>query len=156
VAVLEKHLDRDLYPVLEPSPPPFHASELMKLPDGLDVRRRVTPAPVSPGGAEGVAEAIEIAAPPAPQPEATSETRVEALSEVEELSKEPAAAPESPSSESTTTTVAAAPKKRPRKKKSKEPPNADTKPSPADTTRQQPTGELPLFKDQAADPLEPA
>jgi hypothetical protein len=156
VAVLEKHLDRDLYPALEPSPPPFHASDLMKLPDGLDVRRRIMPSPVSPAGAEGVAEATKNAASPAPQPEATSETRVEALTEVEEPSKGPAAAPEFPSPESTTTTVAAPPKKRPRKKKSKEPPNADTKPSPADTTRQQPTGELPLFKDHAGDPVEPA
>jgi hypothetical protein len=103
-----------------------------------------------------VAEATEITVPPASQPEATSETPVEALPAVEEPSKEPAAAPESPSSESTTTTVAAAPKKRPRKKKSKESPNAGSKPSPADTTRQQPTGELPLFKDQAGDPVEPA
>jgi hypothetical protein len=69
-AVLEKHLDCDLYTALSPVTLPFDAATVLRLPDGLDVRRRDNArSMIEAANAPAMTRAVEQSTSQAPPPE---------------------------------------------------------------------------------------
>ena len=146
VAALEKDLDRALYPALESNPLQFLASDLMRLPIGLDVRRREKTVPVVPGIAGTVADPVDRASPSVSQPDA--------VPSVEQLTTETSAVADSGVSDATKPVSAAAPKKgsRSNKKKAKKSAATDSTVTPADVAAAQTGSQSPLFMDEGEKP----